>query len=799
MSRIVIPLLILFALLPPPAEARSGNEVRKFTVSGTIKDARNGEDLIGATVYIREINTGAQTNVYGFYSLSLEEGSYVLEFRYVGYSTVTKTLELQDNVRMDVELNPDDVQLEEVVILGTAADRNITRVDMSVNELDIATIRKVPALLGEVDIIKSIQLLPGVSSVGEGASGFNVRGGDISQNLVLLDEAPVYNASHLLGFFSVFNPDVVKDVKLYKGAIPARYGGRLASVLDIRLKEGNDRKFGATGGIGTIFSRLTLEAPLVKNRASFVVSARRSYIDVFAKAFTDVLSEGAALNFYDLTMKTHYDISKRDQIYLSGYFGRDVFKFDAQQGFSWGNKTASLRWNHLFSDRLFANTTVFYSDYDYQLAFGEDNIDKFEWNSRIRTFNVKPELTYYLNPRNLLTFGGDLIYYRFNPAEAFGISNGETAQITLDKKYAVEAALYAGNEQEFSDRFSMQYGLRASMYWALGPGTFYEYADAPPGRRRPPSGSFEVGAWESAAQYFNLEPRISARLQLDPASSIKASYNRTAQYIHLISNTTASNPLDVWSPSSNNLRPQTGDQWALGYFRNFGGDKIIETSVEAYYRNTRDQVEYIDGADLLINEFLEGELLSGIGRAYGLEFLVRRNSGKLNGWVSYTVGRTELRTEGINNGSWYPTRFDQLHNLKIAGFYEISDRWTLSANFTYLSGTPATFPTSRFEMQEYLVPHNALSTRNNFRIPNYHRLDVSATLYGKKFRKGKERVNRDYWVFGLYNVYARRNPFSIYFSQGSDRQPLGTPIETFATRVSVIGTVIPAVSYNFQF
>ena len=799
MSTIVRFFLALFIFSITCSTAHANPEVKRFTISGTIKDARNGEDLIGAVVYVRDLNSGAQTNLYGFYSISLDEGSYILEFRYLGYATQTKNVLLNENIRLDVELKSDDVELEEVVILGSGSDRNVTRVDMSINELDIRTIRKVPALLGEVDIIKSIQLLPGVSTVGEGASGFNVRGGDVGQNLVLLDEAPVYNASHLLGFFSVFNPDIVKDVKLYKGAIPARYGGRLTSVLDIRLKEGNNRRFAAAGGIGTIFSRLTLETPIVKNRSSFVISARRSYIDVFAKAFTDVLSDGAGLNFYDLTMKTNYDFSSKDRLYLSAYFGRDVFKFDAQQGISWGNATASMRWNHLFNDRLFANTTVFYSDYDYALAFGQDNIDKFEWNSRIRTFNFKPELNYYLNTRNVITFGGDLIYYRFNPAEASGISNGEIAQINLEKEFAVEAALYAGNEQELSDRLSVQYGLRASTYWRLGPGNVIEYGDAEPGRRRPPVSVSTVGPWESIAQYFNWEPRISARYQLDASSSLKASFNRTAQYIHLISNTTASNPLDVWRPSSNNLRPQTGHQWALGYFKNFGGEKIIETSVEAYFRDTHYQVEYIDGADLLINPFLEGDLLSGTGRAYGLEFLVRKPAGKFNGWVSYTLGRTELKTEGINNGTWYPTRFDQLHNLKVAAFYELSDRWTLSSNFTFLSGTPATFPTSRFEMQEYLIPHNAFATRNNFRIPDYHRLDISATWYGKKFRKGQERKNRDYWVFGVYNLYARRNPFSIYFSQGTERQPIGSPIETFATRVSIIGTIIPAVSYNFEF
>jgi hypothetical protein len=800
-SRVKMPakifrLFVLLFFLTPIAKAEEDG----FTVSGYIRDKGTGEVLIGSTVYVSEISAGAQANVYGFYSLTLQPGKYTLEYRYLGYQTEKIELELIQNEQINIELASNNVELEEIVIEGTSIDENVTSTEMSTVELDIQTIKKVPAFLGEVDVIKSIQLLPGVSTVGEGASGFNVRGGGVGQNLVLLDEAPVYNSSHLLGFFSVFNPDAVKDVKLYKGGVPARYGGRIASILDIRMKDGNAKKFGVQGGVGTIFSRLAVEGPTIKDKGSFILAGRRSYIDFLAKPFTDVLDDGAQLYFYDLTFKTNYKFNQNNTIFLSGYLGRDKFLFDANQGFSWGNRTATIRWNHLFGDKLFSNFTTFFSDYDYSLEFGENDLDKFVWKSKIRTINFKPEFTYFINSNNELTFGGDLIYYKFNPADAYGISVGERVDISLEKKYGFEAALYIGNDTKFSDVFSAQYGLRLSNFEYLGPGDYYTLTETEPGKRKEIELAGRAEKYEYIASYTNLEPRLSFKVQTGPKTSIKASYNRMSQYIHLISNTTASNPLDVWKPSTNNVEPQIGDQYALGVFKNFGAGNDYELSVEGYYRDTKNQIEYIDGADILINEFLEADLLSGVGRAMGLEFYVKKNTGKLNGWISYTLGKSELKVNGINNFEWYPTRFDQRHNLKVVGYYELNDRWTLSANFTYLSGTPTTFPTDRFIQQDYLIPYNAFDSRNNVRIPDFHRLDISATLNGKKFkRNGKPRKNTDYWVFGFYNVYARRNPFSIYFSQGAERPVTGQPIETFATRVSIVGYVIPAISYNFSF
>lgn len=771
----------------------------KLTISGYIKDASNGETLIGATVYVPEIGGGAVSNVYGFYSLTVPAGNYTLQYRYIGFTDELKTVNLTEDVRFDIELVGSEQVLETVVVTAEKEDANVAEIEMSTVKLDIKTITKIPAFLGEVDIVKSIQLMPGVSSVGEGASGFNVRGGSVGQNLVLLDEAPVYNSSHLLGFFSVFNPDAVKDVKLYKGGIPAQYGGRISSILDIRMKEGNSKEFEVNGGVGSIFSRVAVEGPIIKDKASFIVAGRRSYADILAKTFTNALEDGAALNFYDLTMKTNYNINDKNRVYLSGYLGRDVFKFDERQGFSWGNRTSTLRWNHLFSDQLFANFTAFYSDYDYELSFGEDDRDKFDWNSRIRTYNLKSEFTYFLNTRNEIIFGGDALLYRFRPANAVGVSDGEATDISLDQKKAFESSIYLGNQQTVSDKLTLQYGLRFSSYTYLGDATVYTFGDTIPGVRKEIIDSREADNFESIKTYNNLEPRFSFKYQFSPNTSVKGSYNFMSQYIHLISNTTASNPLDVWTPSTNNIKPQTGQQWALGLFRNFNNNRF-ETSVEVYYRETKNQIDYIDGADLLINEFIEGDILSGDGRAYGAEFFLKKVTGRFNGWISYTLGRTELKVDGINEGNWYPTRYDQLHNLTIASFYDFNDRWSISGNFTYITGTPTTFPNSRFEVQGFVIPFIADNKRNNIRIPDYHRLDFSVTREGRKVKKnGKPRKVEDSFVFTVYNIYGRKNPFSIYFTQEDGRVPVGDPVETQARQVSIIGTFFPSVSYNFKF
>ncbi len=779
----------------------------KHTINGYVSDASDGETLIGATVFVKEIAGGNVTNVYGFYSITLPPGTYTVEYRYIGYATQTKTITLTTDQRVDVSLNSDDLILQEVVVTAEPEDANVSEVEMSTAKMDIETIRKIPSFLGEVDVIKSLQLLPGVSTVGEGSSGFNVRGGSVGQNLVLLDEAPVYNSSHMLGFFSVFNPDAVKDVKLYKGGIPPRFGGRISSILDIRMKEGNSKKMEVNGGIGSIFSRLAIEGPIKKEKASFIIAGRRSYIDILARPFTDTFDGGAGLYFYDLTAKTNYNISDKDRLYLSGYFGRDAFNFDKSQGINWGSKTLTFRWNHLYNQRLFSNLTFLVSDYDYELAFGTDNLDKFEWTSNITTYNFKPELTYFIDTKNELTFGGQILKYVFEPANATGVSLGEATNFNLPKKYAAEYALHIGNENKVNDNLTFLYGLRFSGFDYLAPSRAIIFSDTTAGVRPTVVGEISKKKGKSVQNYTNFEPRFSVKYQVTRTSSMKASYNRTAQYIHLVSNTTASNPLDIWTPSTNNLKPQLGDQVALGYFRNFQ-ENVFEASVETYYRKTQNQIDYIDGAELFINEEIDGDLLAGNGRAYGIEFSLKKNEGRLTGWLSYTLARTELKIDGINyqndyttrKGKWYPARYDQKHNLKMAAFLEMNERVSFAANFTYLTGTPTTFPTHRYEFEYLTIPENASNSRNNLRIPDYHRLDFSITILGRNVRKnGEPRKNESSTVVTFYNLYNRKNPFSIYFAQVDERYAIDELAETQANQVSILGSIVPSVTYNFKF
>ena len=789
-------LTILISLIPASLFSQAS-----YTLNGYVNDAETGEVLIGATVYVNELNSGTITNSYGFYSLTLEEGEYNIDFRYIGYESSSTEIDLVSNQKLDIELSSLDIQLQDVVVSDVAEDYNVSSVEMSTSKLDISRVAEIPTFLGENDIIKAIQLLPGVSSVGEGASGFNVRGGSVGQNLVLLDEAPVYNSSHLLGFLSVFNPDAVKDLKLYKGGIPSRYGGRISSILDIRMKDGNSKKTSVSGGIGSIFSRFTLESPIVKDKSSFILALRRSYADILFRPFlknSSFLDDGAALNFYDVTAKANFEVNEKNTLYLSSYLGRDVFMFDERQGFNWGNRTGTLRWNHLFNDRLFSNFTLIYSNYDYQLAFGSDDMNKFEWDSRIETINFKPEFSYFINTDNELSVGAELIRYSFEPANAIGVSEGEITDITLPNKFAFEGSVYVGNEQKISD-LTISYGLRGSYYSYHGPGYTYNFSDeGVPGQRKILTEETQVSGRESIKTYSSLEPRVSLNFQPTGSFSVKASYNKMTQYIHLLSNTAASSSLDVWTPSTNNIRPQSGDIYVFGLFKNFKNN-LFETSVEVYYKDLKNQIDYIDGADLLINKYFEGDLLSGLGRAYGVELLLRKNRGNFNGWVSYSYGKSELKIDGINNFEWYPTRYDQTHNFKVTSTYKISNRVQLSGNFVYLTGTPVTFPSSKYVIQGFAIPHNAETSRHQFRIPDYHRLDISVTLKGKEFkRNGKERKNESSTVIGIYNLYNRRNPFSIYFSQGKSNVSQGL-LPGEVTRLSIIGSFVPSVTYNFKF
>ncbi len=767
----------------------SAEAQEKRTLSGYVKDSKTGETLIGATIIAVEKQAGATTNAYGFYSLTLPAGRYVFRVSFLGYSTKTDTIELKADLRRDYELSEENLQLSEVEISDRREDENVKSVEMSVMKMDIKTMVKMPALLGEVDLVRNLQLLPGVTTVGEGASGFNVRGGTVGENLILLDEAVVYNSSHLFGFFSVFNPDAVKDVKLMKGGISAQYGERNSAILDVRMKDGNNKRFAAQGGIGVIFSRLTLETPIVKDKGSFILAARRSYLDILARPFLPENLRGSDFYFYDITAKANYELSKKDRLYLSAYYGKDVFGSGFK--FNWGNTTATLRWNHLFNEKLFSNLSFIHSNYVYNLGFTSNGgKDRFDWISRIINYSLKPQLTYFLGDKNEINFGGLFTLYDFRPGQADVVSAGVQRTIGLDPKYAVEFGVYLSNQRTINHWLSGEAGFRLSGFSYMGAGEAYTFSDAPAGRRREVATIENYAQWQPIQTYYTPEPRLALKFEINPKTSIKTSYNRIAQYLHLVSNTTASTPLDVWTPSTNNIKPSIADQIALGLFKNFRGN-LFETSIEVYYKSYQNVLDYVDGADLRLNRFLEGDLISGIGRAYGAEFYAKKTRGQFNGWVSYTLARTERKVEGINLGRWFPSRFDRTHNLSVVGFYELNKRWSFSTNITFSSGTPATFPTNRLEIQGYIIPHNADEARNNYRIPPYFRIDVSATLQGKR-REG--RKNEDYWTFSIYNLTNRRNPFSIYFQ--SNPQDFR---QTQAIRYSVIGSFIPAISYNFKF
>ena len=765
----------------------------KSTISGYVKDARNGETLIGAAIFVKELKTGTTSNEYGFYSISLPNSAYTIEFSYLGYQTILKQINLTENITIGIELSEDQAVLDEVVVSAVKGNEQVVNTEMSTEKLDMITIDKMPALLGEVDIIKSIQLLPGVNSVGEGASGFNVRGGSIDQNLVLLDEAPVYNSSHLFGFFSVFNPDAVKDVKLYKGGIPARYGGRLSSILDVRMKEGNNKHFNISGGIGSIFSRLSIEGPIKKDKASFILAARRSYIDVLARPFLKEQGD-VVLNFYDITLKTNVNINDNNRLFLSGYLGRDKFGFGADAGFSWGNSTASIRWNHIFNDKLFSNFTAFYSNYNYELNFGDDAADQFDWDARIINYSYKNDYSYYINTKTTFIFGGQVIFYQFEPGNAVGTSAGETIDFSLSTKNAIESALFAEIKQTVHPKLKLNYGIRASMFNYMGPGTVYEFEETEPGQPKELVDEYEVNKYKNIQTYARPEPRFAATYLINENTSVKASYNRTIQYIHLLSNTAASLPVDVWTPSTNNIVPQSAHQVAIGFFKNFK-DNTYSVTTETYFKKYGSLQEYIEGAELFLNEKVEGEILNAEGRAYGLEVKLEKKKGQFTGWISYTLSRSERNAEGINRGEWFPSRFDQTHNFSTTLFYDFKRRWSISGNFVLNSGTPLTFPTSRVVVQDYVIPYNTTESRNNVRIPSYHRLDVAATFHSKD---APEKIFSWKLVLGIYNLYNRKNPFSIYFQQDKIRPTDISMIDTEAIRFSVVGSIIPAVSFNFN-
>ncbi|MES2731279.1 MAG: TonB-dependent receptor [Bacteroidota bacterium] len=766
-----------------------------ITMSGYLKDSASGEALIGATVFIQELTQGTVSNSYGFYSVTMPEGTYTLVYSYIGYETQRKTLLLRESQHLNIELGMASTSLEEVMVTAENASHQVSSAEISTLQPSMNIIRKMPAFLGEVDILRSIVQLPGVSTVGEAAPGINVRGGSIDQNLILLDEAPVYNSSHLMGFYSVFNADAVKDVKLYKGGIPARYGGRLSSVLDITQKEGNNKEWKGSGGIGVVDSRFTLEGPLVKNRSSFIIAARRSYADLFLKHIKAAQVDQAY--FYDINAKVNYTINEKNKVFLSGYLGRDVYRIGEDVAIDWGNITATGRWNHVFNKKLFSNVTAIYSKYIYRQ--GEPKgIYAYEGERSILNYNLKADFSYFINLKHQLTFGASSILYAFEPGKLKPVDISSYHTIDLPDEQALESSLYIGDEYTLNPRITLMAGLRYALYQNMGPGKVFTYQTGAPKSINTITDTLQYQSGEIIQQYGGFEPRISGSYLLNDHSSIKLSYNRTRQYLHFISNTTAATPVDFWKASNTYLKPEMADQLAAGYFRNFHQNRF-QASVEVYYKRLDGLVDYRNGADLLLNETVETELVSGKGRAYGIELLVNKTKGRLTGWAGYTFSRTERLVKGstlpetINQGHYYPANYDQPHKVNLVGVYEWNKKWTFSANFTYSTGRPITYPDGAYRLDGLFLPD--YSSRNQDRIPDYHRLDLSATLTNPK-KPGRKWESS--WIFALYNVYARQNAYSIYF-RPKVRYGNFNSRQTEAIQLSILGTVFPSVTYHFKF
>lgn len=758
----------------------------KFSISGYVRDSSSGESIHNAVVYSQTTNVSSSSNNYGYYSLELAKGIQQVKVTFPGMLPVLLNIDLQSDTNINFLLVPQALNIRTVEITARRSE-NVRSVDISSQVITSKTIKEIPAFLGEADVIKSIQLLPGVTSVGEGATGFNVRGGGIDQNLVLMDEAPVFNSAHLFGFFSIFNPDAVKDVQLVKGGIPANYGGRLSSTLDVRMKDGNNKKYEANGGVGTIFSRLTFEGPVAKDKASFIVAGRRSYIDVLAKPFLSEDLKGSQFYFYDFTGKVNYR-HKRDNFYFSTYVGDDAFYAQNAFGVKWGNTTATARWNHVFNKKLFSNFTYFYSRYRYNIEFNANDAS-FNWQSYIVNNSVKADFNYYMRSKHEILFGGQSTYYVFKPGRAVVTNKQGKTDFSLPDKYGMESAVYIAEEYNPSGKFSYRLGLRISNFMYLGKGNAYYYKNAEePGDRRFVDRVQYFKSGEVISSYTNPEPRFGFKYQFHKQASVKGGYNRMVQNLHLISNTAASVPFDVWQPTTNNILPEKADQYTLGLFKNWGKNDDFESSFEMYYKDMKNQVDYVDGASLLLNEYLEGDLLNGKGRAYGAEFYIRKVTGKFTGWVSYTLSRSERLVLGINDDKWYPNRFDRTHNLYVVLNYQLNPRFSFAGNFIFSSGTPTTFYSGQYQIQGFIVPDAGSNARNNVRNPLYHRLDLSVTYTTKKRKRWESN-----WVLSCYNVYNRRNPFSIYFS--TNYQGNGS---NAAIQYSVIGSFVPALSYNFK-
>jgi hypothetical protein len=750
---------------------------QKYTISGTVKDSLSGESIISAMVRVKELSgIGITTNEYGFYSLTIPKGTYQIKFSFFGYKEKELQVDLDGNVTMNISLSEPVSEIEEIVVKAIREDKNVTSNESGVQRLDVKEISKIPVIFGEKDVIKTLQLTPGIKSGGDGNAGLFVRGGAADQNLILLDEAVVYNPTHLLGFFSTFNSDAIKDLTIYKGSMPAQYGGRLSSVLDVKMNEGNTNKYNFGGGIGILSSRLYAEGPIVKDKGSFLITARRTYLDFFLKATENF--KDYQLYFYDLNFKGNYKINDKNRIYLSGYFGQDRMALANLFGLNWGNGTGTIRWNSIINPKLFSNTSLIFSNYSYSTVF---NLSDTEINvaSKIRDYRIKQDFTYIPNPKNKIKFGLDAVHHTITPGQ-ISSTNTSMSFVKLEDRYSLESGIYFSHEIKFSEKFNLSYGLRGTSFQLLGKGTFYEFNELGNAISSQIYNSREV-----VKSYFNLEPRMSMSYILNQKNSVKFGYTRNTQNLHLLSNSTTSNPTDLWIASSKIVKPEISDQVFLGYFQNFKENKY-EFSTEVYFKYLNNQIDFRDGASILANELIEGELLFGIGRAYGIELLLKKKKGKFNGWISYTLSKTEKKINGINKNEWYAARQDKTHDISIVGIYDLNDKWSFSATWVYSTGNAVTFPSGKYIVDGQI--QFLYTERNGYRMPSYHRLDIGVTWYKKKTKKFESS-----WNLGCYNAYGNRNPYTITFRQNEN-----DPTKTEAVMTSLFRWV-PSITYNFKF
>jgi hypothetical protein len=753
---------------------------KKYSIDGTVRDKQTGETLIGANVIFKgQSGLGATTNAYGFYAVTAVEGNYQMIVSFSGYTSDTIAVTLNENMEITVALEKYKTKLQEVVVTSRKKLSNIANPIIGVQKISMEEIKNVPVLFGEKDILKTIQLLPGIKSAGEGNSGFYVRGGSADQNLILLDEATVYNASHLLGFFSTFNSDAIKDVTVYKGGMPAEYGGRLSSVLDVKMNDGNNKKFGVSGGVGLIASRLNVEGPIVKEKGSFTVSGRRTYGDLFLKLSKDSTLNNNTLYFYDLNAKANYKLNSKNRIYLSAYTGRDNFGFGSNFGIDYGNLTSTLRWNHVYNNRLFSNTSLIYSDYSYRIKIKVGNND-LTITSKIRDLNFRQDFQNYINANHRLNFGINIIRHNIIPGVVTVSESSSFNNLELQRKISLESAGYISHEWSVNKNLNLTYGLRLSMFNAMGPGTFYTYK---------PNGDIKdssvYAANKSIATYINPEPRFAVSYLLKNNNSLKFSYTRNVQNLHLLSNSTGANPTDLWIGSSNNVQPRIADQLAIGYYQNFANN-MYEFSVETYYKDLKNEIDYKNGAELRANENVESQLIFGKGRAYGIEFFVKKKYGKFNGWLGYTLSKAERQFDGINDGNYYNASQDRTHEISLVGIYQPNKKWTFSATFVYYTGNAVSFPSGKYNIDGNTV--FLYSKRNEYRMPAYHRLDLAATVQGKK--REKFECN---WSFSIYNAYNRENAFSIAFQDDPNDASKTQAVQT------TLFKIVPSVTYNFKF